>query len=388
MVFQSNIMKEFQSKLSRTTTTIFTTMSSLATEHSAINLSQGFPDYPVHPELKRLVAEAIQNDHNQYAPMMGIQALRQKITEKVADSYGRILDPNQEITITTGASQAISSAITALIQLGDEVIVIEPAYDSYIPSIVVNGGIPVIYEMRAPEFNIDWDEIESLISSKTKLLIINNPHNPTGTRLNESDIDQIERIVLKHGILLLSDEVYEHLVFDGQLHSSILKRPALNAQSLVAFSFGKTFHATGWKVGYLIASSKFTTEFRKVHQFTVFSVNTPVQHAIAKFMEDSDHWRRLPVFFQEKRDYLQSAMKQTRFQALPCEGTYFQLYQYDRISDLSEAEFAIWLTKTHKVATIPLSPFYSSGLDQKLIRICFAKQQSTLQSAVERLSAV
>ncbi len=388
MVIQSNKMKEFQSKLSRTTTTIFTTMSSLATEHSAINLSQGFPDYPVHPELKRLVAEAIQNDHNQYAPMMGIPALRQKIAEKVADCYGRILDPNQEITITTGASQAISSAITALIKLGDEVIVIEPAYDSYIPSILVNGGIPVIYEMRAPEFNIDWDEIEALISSKTKLLIINNPHNPTGTRLTDSDIDQVERIVLKHGILLLSDEVYEHLVFDGHLHSSILKRPALNAQALVAFSFGKTFHATGWKVGYLIASPNFTSEFRKVHQFTVFSVNTPVQHAFAKFMEDSDHWRRLPVFFQEKRDYLQSAMEQTRFQALPCEGTYFQLYQYDKISDLSEADFAIWLTKTHKVATIPLSPFYTSGLDQKLIRICFAKKRDTLQSAVERLSLV
>jgi methionine aminotransferase len=242
--------------------------------------------------------------------------------------------------------------------------------------------------MRAPEFKIDWDEIEALISSKTKLLIINNPHNPTGTRLTESDIDQLERIILKHGILLLSDEVYEHLVFDGHLHSSILKRPALSDQSLIAFSFGKTFHATGWKVGYLIAAPKITTEFRKVHQFTVFSVNTPVQYAIAKFMEEPDHWRRLPLFFQEKRDYLQSAMKQTRFQALPCEGTYFQLYQYDRISDLSEAEFAIWLTKTHKVATIPLSPFYSSGLDQKLIRICFAKQQSTLQSAVERLSAV
>jgi methionine aminotransferase len=381
-------MKSIASKLTGTTTTIFTVMSALAAEHGAINLSQGFPDYPVDPILKNLVNEAILADHNQYAPMAGVPALRQRIAGKIAQTCGRTTDPDLEVTITTGASQAIASAITALISQGDEVIVLEPAYDSYIPSVKVNGGIVRSYEMRGPDFRVDWDAVEAMVGNKTKLLIINNPHNPTGTCFTSHDLDQIEKIVLRHGLILLSDEVYEHLVYDGQLHHSILSRPALADQSMVAFSFGKTFHATGWKVGYLIASPDLTREFRKIHQFTVFSVNTPVQHALARYMENPESWQNLPAFFQAKRDLLQAGMANTAFKPLPSEGTYFQLYDYQAISDLKDTEFAVWLTKTHGVATIPLSPFYQSGLDQKLVRICFAKKPETIIAATERLSAM
>jgi methionine transaminase len=378
-------MKPTSSKLKGTTTTIFTIMSSLATEHKAINLSQGFPDYPVDPILKALVNEAIQNDHNQYAPMAGVPALRHCIASKINQLYGATLHPDTEITITTGASQAISSAITALISPGDEVVVIEPAYDSYIPSVLVNGGIVRSYEMTAPEFKVDWQEVASLINDHTRMLIINNPHNPSGTRFSKEDIDQIEQLVCKHDILLLSDEVYEHLVYDGKEHHSILSRPALKDRAMVAFSFGKTFHATGWKVGYLVAPPELTQEFRKVHQFTVFSVNTPVQHALAAYMQKHEPWTSLPTFFQEKRDLLNLEMGNTPFAALPSAGTYFQLYDYSAISDLRDTDFAIWLTKAHGVATIPLSPFYQSGRDQKLVRICFAKKEETILAATDRL---
>ncbi len=378
-------MKLTSSKLKGTTTTIFTIMSSLATEHKAINLSQGFPDYPVDPILKALVNDAIQNDHNQYAPMAGVPALRNCIAHKINQIYGATIHPDTEITITTGASQAISSAITALISQGDEVVVIEPAYDSYIPSVLVNGGIVRSYEMTAPEFKVDWQEVASLMNDKTRMLIINNPHNPSGTRFTKEDIDQIEQLVCEHDILLLSDEVYEHLVYDGEEHHSILSRPALKDRALVAFSFGKTFHATGWKVGYLVAQPELTQEFRKVHQFTVFSVNTPVQHALAAYMQKHEPWTSLPTFFQEKRDLLNREMENTPFTALPSAGTYFQLYDYSAISDLRDTDFAIWLTKEHGVATIPLSPFYQSGRDQKLVRICFAKKEETILAATDRL---
>jgi methionine transaminase len=380
--------REINSKLAKATTTIFTTMSALSTKHGAINLSQGFPDYPVDPTLKKLVSEAIYADYNQYAPMTGVPELRLKITEKVHNSYGCIIDPEMEVTITTGASQAISSTITAMIRPGDEVIVIEPAYDSYIPSVLVNGGIVRIFEMRAPEFKVDWEAVEQMINNNTKMLIINNPHNPTGTRLTTNDIDQLEKIVLKHGIYLLSDEVYEHLVYDDKAHHSILSRPALRSQALVVFSFGKTFHATGWKTGYIICTRELSVEFRKVHQFTVFSVNTPVQYALAKYMEDTDNWLRLPGFFQQKRDLFQSLMSNSAFRPLNSFGTYFQLYDYSEISSLPDTAFAIWLTENFGVATIPLSPFYQSGLDQKLIRICFAKKEETLAQAADRLRFV
>lgn len=381
-------MSDIHSKLPRTSTTIFTVMSALAAAHHAVNLSQGFPDYPVHPRLKTLVAEAIQADHNQYAPMAGVPALRQQIALKIARSYAWTPDPDAEITVTTGASQAICSAITMLIRPGDEVIVLEPAYDSYIPSILVNGGIPVVYEMRGPEFRVDWEAVEALVTPRTRLLVINNPHNPTGTTMGAEDLAAVERIITRHELLLLSDEVYEHLVYDGARHHSVLSSPALRARSMTAFSFGKTFHATGWKVGYLVAPPALTAEFRKVHQFTVFSVNTPVQHALAIFLQDPGHWQSLPAFFQQKRDLLQTGMQRTSFKALPSRGTYFQLYDYSAVSELPDLEFARWLTTTHGVATIPLSPFYSSGLDQRLVRICFAKRSETLEAALGRLSAI
>lgn len=376
---------KMESKLSKTTTTIFTVMSSLAQEVGAINLSQGFPDFEVDQALKDLVKDAIDRGQNQYGPMMGLPSLREKIAEKIFTCYGRTTDPNTEITITTGASQALNTMITALIKTGDEVIVIEPAYDSYIPSILVNGGIPVTYEMKAPDFKIDWSAIESKVSDKTKLLIINTPHNPTGTILQKEDIDAVEAIVLRHGIYLMSDEVYEHLIYDGHIHQSVLAKPSIKDKTIAVFSFGKTFHATGWKVGYIVCPPELSSEFRKIHQFTVFSVNTPVQYALASYLEYPEKWQSLPTFYQEKRDFLNERIQSIPLKPYPCKGTYFQLFDYSQVSDLPDTAFAIWLTKNIGVATIPLSPFYNSGLDQKLIRICFAKKCETIEEALRRL---
>lgn len=378
----------FESKLPRTATTIFTIMSALAQEYQAVNLSQGFPDYPADPVLKDLVCRFIREDFNQYAPMAGVPALLSQISKKIEHSYGWAPDPTKEITIATGASQAICSAISMMIRPGDEAIIIEPAYDSYAPAVIMNGGVAKVFEMRAPDFKVDWQAVRKLINNKSKLLIINNPHNPTGSIFDENDLDEVEKIVQETGVYLLSDEVYEHLVFDGSRHQSILTRPGLKERGMAVFSFGKSLHATGWKIGYLLANPFLSAEFRKIHQFTVFSVNTPAQHAIAAYLEGKIDWSNLSGFFQQKRDLLHSGLQKSRFIPLKSAGTYFQLYDYSSISDLPDHEFAKWLTKEHGVATIPLSPFYTTGLDQKLIRICFAKKDETILSALERLLKV
>ncbi len=378
----------FESKLPNTATTIFTVMSALANEHQAVNLSQGFPDYPADAVLKDLVCQFIKEDYNQYAPMAGVPALLSQISKKIEHSYGWAPDPAKEITIATGASQAICSAISMMIGPGDEAVIIEPAYDSYAPAVIMNGGKTRVFEMLAPDFKVDWQAIRKLINNKTKLLIINNPHNPTGSILDENDLDEVENIVHETGVYLLSDEVYEHLVFDGREHQSILARPGLKERGMAVFSFGKSLHATGWKIGYFIANPFLSAEFRKIHQFTVFSVNTPAQHAIAAYLEGNIDWSKLSGFFQKKRDLLQAGLEQSRFIPLNSAGTYFQLYDYSGISDLPDQEFAKWLTRAFGVATIPLSPFYTSDLDQKLVRICFAKKEETIQRAVERLLMV
>lgn len=378
-------MNRIKSKIPKVSTSIFSTMSKLAAQHNAVNLSQGFPDYPADPKLKDLVCQYVQEDHNQYAPMPGVPTLLEQIARKTERSYGWKPNAQSEITVATGASQAICSAISMLIGPGDEAIVIEPAYDSYVPAIYLNGGVAKVYEITAPDFAVNWEDLATLVSPRTKLLIINNPHNPTGTIFKKADMEAIEEICFKHDLFLLSDEVYEHLVYREAEHESILKYPKLRDRGMAIFSFGKSLHATGWKVGYMIAPADLTAEFRKVHQFTVFCVNTPVQHAIAAYLEEKTSWDELGHFFYKKQQFLLAGLSKTRLKPLKCEGTYFQLYDYSAVSDLPEEEFAVWLTEKYGVATIPLSPFYRSGRDQKLVRICFAKKEETLRGAIERL---
>jgi methionine aminotransferase len=381
-------MRTLTSKMPKVATSIFSVMSKLALECHAINLSQGFPDYEADQKLKDLYCHYIQDNYNQYAPMPGVPALLEQISLKIQKSYSWAPEPISEITITTGASQAICSAIGMIISPGDEAIVIEPAYDSYIPAIRMNSGIPLVYEMRAPDFKVDWEAVEQLVSSKTKLLIINNPHNPTGTVYTESDLKAIEQLCEKHDLWLLSDEVYEHLVYHPHRHHSILEYPALRARGMAVFSFGKSLHATGWKLGYIIAPEALTSEFRKVHQFTVFCVNTPAQYAVADYLQSKNDWSDLSLFFETKKNYLEQGLSEGPLKPLSCAGTYFQLYDYSDFSDLDDVAFAKWLTTKYGVATIPLSPFYSSGLDQKLLRICFAKKEETLKKAIHRLEAI
>ena len=381
-------MKTLTSKMPKVATSIFSVMSKLALESHAINLSQGFPDYEADQKLKDLYCQYIQADYNQYAPMPGVPALLEQISQKILNSYSWAPDPLSEITVTTGASQAICSAIGMIIGPGDEAIVIEPAYDSYIPAIRMNSGIPLVYEMKAPEFKVDWQAVDQLVTPMTKLLIINNPHNPTGSVFNEDDLKAIEQICEKHDLWLLSDEVYEHLVYAPHQHHSILKYPALRARGMAVFSFGKSLHATGWKLGYIIAPESLTSEFRKVHQFTVFCVNSPAQYAVADYLKTKKDWSDLGQFFESKKLFLEAGLSDGPLHPLPCRGTYFQLYDYSDFSDLDDMSFAKWLTTKYGVATIPLSPFYSSGLDQKLLRICFAKKEETLERAIHRLEAI
>jgi methionine aminotransferase len=380
-------MSDFiRSKLPNTGTTIFTVMSAMANEYGAINLSQGFPNFDVDPRLKDLVSHYIQAGYNQYAPLAGIPELRVALAKKVELSYKTQLDPDHEITITAGATQAIFTAIAATIHPGDEVIVFDPSYDSYAPSVQSFGGIVVPIALKAPKFDIDWDEVNNAITAKTKLLIINSPHNPTGKVLRATDIEALKEIVEKHPILLLSDEVYEHLIFDDLPHLSILKEPALFARSFVTFSFGKSMHATGWKLGYCIAPTPLSTEFRKIHQFNVFCVNRPLQHAIADYIEDAKTYSSLGRFYQEKRDYFSSQMEQSRFQLIPSEGSYFILADYSAMSNLNDRNFTAFLTKEKGVATIPLSPFYMNPpQDQRIIRFCFAKTLDLLEEATLNL---
>ncbi len=374
-----------QSKLPHVGTTIFTQMSQLATDHGAINLAQGFPDFAVDQRLKDLINHYVQGGYNQYAPMTGVPELRQAIARKKSGLYGCELDPDTEITITNGATEAIYSAISALIRAGDEVIVFEPAYDSYVPAIEVNGGIAIPVRLRSPSYRIDWNLVQELISPATRMIIINTPHNPTGTVLGQADLEALQDIVADTDILLLSDEVYQHLIYDGRRHESVLRYPELFRRSVVSMSFGKTFHATGWRIGYALAPPAITAEIRKVHQFNTFSINRPLQHALADYLADPEHYLALPAFYERKRDLFVQAMAETPFELLPSAGTYFILASYRNLSDLGDQAFARWLTREKGVAVIPISSFYSDGTDERIIRFCFAKTDELLRAAAQRL---
>ena len=375
-----------QSKLPDVGTTIFTVMSGLAAETKAINLGQGFPDFPMSTELTSLVSEAMTNGFNQYSPMPGWLPLCEAIAEKVEFLYKAKIDPSTQVTITPGGTYAIYTSLTAVLQPGDEVIVFEPAYDSYIPNVEVNGAVPVLIDLKFPEYRIDWNEVRQRLSPKTRMIMLNSPHNPTGSVLREEDIHELRSIVEGTNIIILSDEVYEHLIFDDIPHQSILRYPDLAARAFVCFSFGKVYHCTGWKLGYCITSPAFTKEFRKVHQFNCFSCHTPSQVGLAKFLSDKNSYLGLSSFMQKKRDYFQKLMEQTKFTPLPSYGSYFQCYKYDRISDEPDRNLCIRITKEHGVAAIPLSAFYRAGTDNKVVRFCFSKKNETLETAVERLS--
>jgi len=376
-----------QSKLPDVGTTIFTVMSALAVKHNAINLGQGFPDFPMDEKLTQLVNEAMNKGQNQYVHMCGLPLLRERIAEKVNEAYQSKINPETDITVTPGGTYAIYTAFTTILQPGDEVILFEPAYDSYIPNIEINGAIAVPIALEYPDYKINWDKVREKISPKTKAIIINTPHNPSGSLLTHEDMIELTEIVSNTNIFIISDEVYEHLIFEGKEHCSVLKYPELFSRSFVCFSFGKVYHCTGWKMGYCIAPESLMKEFRKVHQFNVFTCNAPMQYAIADFMLEKEQYLNLGKFLQNKRDYFADLMKQTPFEPLPSFGSYFQLYSYKNISDESESDFAIKLTQEAGVASIPVSAFYKTPIDNKVLRFCFAKKEATLDAAVERLVA-
>jgi methionine aminotransferase len=376
------------SKLPNVGVTIFTVMSKLAGDAGAINLSQGFPDFAVDPELPELVLKYMASGHNQYAPMQGVPALRQRIAEKTKELYGASYDPDTEITVTSGATEALFSAVTCAVNPGDEVILFEPAYDAYVPDVLLAGGIPVYVTLKHPDYHIDWNEVKDAITKKTRLLILNSPHNPTGAILGREDMAALTDIIAGTDILIISDEVYEHIVFDGHRHESITRYPELARRSFVISSFGKTYHVTGWKLGYCLAPRQLSAEFQKVHQFVTFASNTPTQLAFAEFLEKKDKYLTLADFYQEKRDRFLSLIKDSRFRPLPCLGTYFQMLSYEGISDENEIDFARWLTTEYKVAAIPPSVFYAGGDDHKALRFCFAKKDETLIAAAEKLCKI
>lgn len=377
-----------RSKLPVAGTSIFAVMSGLAQETGAINLSQGFPGFDVSPELIRLVNKSMKSGYNQYAPMPGLLSLREGIAEKMAARYSTVYDPDKEITITAGGTQALYTAITALIHEGDEVIVLEPAYDSYIPAITLAGGIPVHVHLQPPDYKIAWNEVKKLITTRTKMIIINTPQNPTGTVLTARDMQQLEKLTATGDIIVLSDEVYEHILFDGLEHQSVARYPKLAERSLIVYSFGKTFHATGWKCGYIVGPANLMKEVRKVHQFLLFSVNTPLQHALATYIKDPANYNGLESFYQEKRDYFQKLIKGSSFKIMPCQGSYFQLLDYSKITNEKDTDYAVRLTKEHGVASIPVSVFYNVPHDYNVLRFCFAKDNEMLERAAERLHKV
>lgn len=376
------------SKLSNVGTTIFSQMTQLANENEAINLSQGFPDFPADPDLLNLVDHYIKKGSNQYAPMGGMMSLKEEIAKKIENAHEAIYHPDTEITVTAGGTQAIFTAIASLIKEGDEIIIFEPAYDCYEPTVELFGGIVKRFKMTAPDYSIDWNEVKKLVSNKTKLIILNNPNNPAGKILDESDFQELISIVKGTSIFILSDEVYENIVFDGKKHLSICKYPELKERSFLIASFGKLFHVTGWKIGYCAAPKNLTDEFRKVHQFNVFSVNTPIQLAFADYMKNEDNYLNLNVFFQKKRDLIRNGLSGTSFELLDCEGTYFQAVKYDKISNKKDIDFAHELTINHKVATVPFSSFYKEKLNENVIRLCFAKKDETLEMALENLRKI
>ena len=379
------MLPTIQSKLPAVGTTIFTIMSSLAVKHDAVNLGQGFPDFPMDESLTGLVTKAMQHGHNQYVHMCGLPALRERLAEKCNKLYSASLNPDTDITVTPGGTYAIYTAFTTILQLGDEVILFEPAYDSYIPNIEINGAIAVPVALSFPDYKIRWEEVKNKINHKTRAIIINSPHNPTGSVLDENDIEQLRAIVKDTRIIIISDEVYEHLIFDEKPHLSILRYPDLLERGFVCFSFGKTYHCTGWKLGYCIAPDALMKEFRKVHQFNCFTCNTPMQYALASFLQNEVHYLQLGKFLQQKRDYFANLMQQTKFVALPSYGSYFQLYSYAAISDEPEYDFAVRLTQQAGVATIPVSAFYKEPVNNQVLRFCFAKKGTTLEDAVNRL---
>ena len=375
----------FQSKLPDVGTTIFTVMSALATKHNAINLGQGFPDFPMNQELIALVNEAMKNNFNQYVPMQGYMPLRESIAEKVEFLYGSKISPDTQITITPGGTYAIYTALTTILRPGDEVIVFEPAYDSYIPNIEVNGAVPVLINLDFPDYKIDWNKVRQKISPKTRMIMLNSPNNPTGSVLREHDIKELRSIVANTNIFIQSDEVYEHVIFDNIAHQSILRYPDLMERAFVSFSFGKVYNCTGWKLGHSISSPELMAEFRKVHQFNCFSCHSPSQVALATFLNNKDSYLSLVPFIQNKRDYFASMLQQTRFTPLVSNGSYFQCFKYDRISDETDKDFAIRTTKEYGVACIPVSAFYKAGTDNKVVRFCFCKKEDTLEEAASRL---
>ena len=380
---------KLKTKLPAVGTTIFTVMSTLAAEKGAVNLGQGFPDFECDPKLVNAVTDAMQRGLNQYPPMAGVPVLREAISAKLQKLHGRLYDANTEITVTAGATQAIITAILAVVHPGDEVIVLEPCYDSYVPNIELAGGVVVRVPLVPGTFRPDFDKISAAISSKTRAILVNSPHNPSATVWTEADMLSLQEILAPTDVLLISDEVYEHMVFDadkGQIHQSAIRFPGLAARAFIVSSFGKTYHVTGWKVGFVAAPAALSAEFRKVHQFNVFTVNTPVQYALASYMADPAPYLELPAFYQRKRDLFRAGLANTRFKLLPSEGSYFQCVDISDISNLNEADFCKWLTTEIGVAAIPLSAFYGDGFDQRVVRFCFAKKDETLNTALGRLA--
>ena len=384
MKFQGHV----KSRLPNAGTSIFAVMSGLANEVGAINLSQGFPDFPISMELVELVNQYMHKGYNQYAPMPGVLALREAIAAKAYDTYGITYDPATEINITAGATEGIFCVITAMIHPGDEAIIIEPAYDSYAPAVELCGGIVRYSSLQVPSYAINWPEVKSLINSRTKMIMINTPHNPTGSVLSASDLKELDHITRNSNIVVMSDEVYEHLIFDGIRHESICYYPELAERSFVIGSFGKTFHTTGWKTGFIMAPAILMAEVRKVHQFVVFASNTPIQYAVADYLKNKENYLKLPVFYQQKRDLFAGLVKESRFRVIPSYGTYFQLLDYSAISDEKEMNFAVRLTKEFGVASVPVSPFYHDKQDNHVLRFCFAKTEETLIKAAEILCTI
>jgi len=377
-----------QSRLPAVGTTIFTVMSALAAEHGAVNLGQGFPDFDCDPALPACVDQAMRDGLNQYPPMAGVAALRQALAAKIEALYGRHYDAEREITITAGATQAILTAVLCVVHPGDEVIVLEPCYDSYAPNIELAGGRVVRVPLTPRSFRPDFGKIAAALSSRTRAIIVNSPHNPSATVWTRAEMQQLADLLAPTDVLLIADEVYEHMVFDGAPHASAASIPALAARAFVVSSFGKTYHVTGWKVGSVAAPAPLTAEFRKVHQFNVFTVNTPMQHALARFMADARPYLELPAFYQRKRDLFRDGLAATRLRALTSEGTYFQTVDYSAVSSLNESDFCQWLTREIGVAAIPLSAFYADGFEQGIVRLCFAKRDETLQTALQRLAKI
>ena len=376
-----NYPNTISSKLPKVGTTIFTTMSKLAADENAINLSQGYPDFAVDPYLIQLVNNYMSKGYNQYPPMSGVQALREVIAAKVSSLHGADYHPDTEVTITAGGTQGIFTAIMATIQEGDEVILFTPAYDCYAPTVELAGGKPVYVQLKSTDYGIDWKQVKKLISRHTRMIIINTPHNPSGAILGEKDMQELIKITDNNDIMILSDEVYEHIVFDGQKHLSVSAYPELAERSIVVSSFGKTFHATGWKTGYVLAPENLMTEFRKVHQFNVFTVNTPIQYAFAEYLSNPDHYLHVSEMYQQKRNTFLAAVKASRFKRKASKGTYFQLLDYSNISEEEDTELAVRLTKEFKVASIPVSVFYHNPVQNHVLRFCFAKSEETLLRA-------